>query len=437
MISARRKVDAFAALDKDFDAKGWGAASNVIAEVRAVPTIFPDINRVTKVGGWPTDRVTLIHGPSNDGKTAFLIGLLLSFLMRGHFAALVDAEASTPLLWLQQMMGIYAGSAGFRALYPKSYESTVDMVRAWCETIGEARVKGRIPSDTTGLIAIDSLRKLVPKRLLDKLLKEGAEGDEDAKDHRGKKKAAGGVDGMGGRGAMYKAALNSAWMDELTQLLKQTGTGLVLVGREYENGDAGLNFGAEDYKVGGGKSVIFESHLRARVVREGFVMTEPADGKGAKELVAQRHRVEIHKTKVGGKDERIPQAHFHTKTGTRGVGFDRARDLLEVAEEHGVVQSGGSRYSFGGERFGHGKEKAIDAIDGSPTLFEAIERKLEEELRPANAVPEAEPTGPELEPVAGPAVAGVAPPVGARSGMKAARKAPKRKAVAKKKGARR
>ncbi len=171
----------------------------------------------------------------------------------------------------------------------------------------------------------------------------------------------------------------------------------------------------------------------------------------SKELLAQRHRVELHKTKVGGKDTKIPVAHFHTKTGGRGVGFDRARDLLEVAEEHGVIESGGARYSFGGERFAHGKEKAIDALEQQPQLFQRIEQQLEQELRPPAAVPAPEPTAPSsasaapaphaVDPtqetptlpsqdvVAASSKATAAP---RRPGMKGARKTPKRKAAAKK-----
>src|SRR5512142_1100009 len=235
----RKDVNKFASLGKEFDAIGWPQASSVVKEVRAVPTIFVGLDAVTDVGGWPTDRFTLVHGPSNQGKSAFLLGLLASFIEREHFAAYIDAEGTTPAKWARQLMGKNFESPLFRAMYPTTYEGTVDNVRAWCELVGNLREKGQIDKDTTGLIGLDSIRKLVPKRLLEKLMKEGSEGPEEEEGKR--KKTGGGIDGMGGRAAQYKAALNSAWMDELTLLRRQCGVGLVAIGREYVNGNKSSN----------------------------------------------------------------------------------------------------------------------------------------------------------------------------------------------------
>jgi hypothetical protein len=46
----------------------WKPAQEVLVPVRAVPTIFPSLDIVTRVGGWPIERFSLIHGPSNEGK---------------------------------------------------------------------------------------------------------------------------------------------------------------------------------------------------------------------------------------------------------------------------------------------------------------------------------------------------------------------------------
>ena len=59
--------------------------------MRAVPTIFPQYDRATRVGGHPIERWTTVHGPSNHGKTTFLHGLGASFLQRE--AASANASA--------------------------------------------------------------------------------------------------------------------------------------------------------------------------------------------------------------------------------------------------------------------------------------------------------------------------------------------------------
>ncbi len=386
---SRRKLDAMAkVMGPSFDAAGWAPASKIILEVRAVPTCFVQVDRVTRVHGWPTDRFTLVHGPSNNGKSAFVLGLLRSFLERAHFGALIDAERTTPATWARQMIGSdLLESGAFRALYPTSYEGTVDAVRAWAEAIGDARAKGKIDKDTSGLLVLDSIRKLVPKRLLEKLLKEGSEGDDDARDHRGKKKQAAGVDGMSGRAAMYKAALNSAWMDELAILLPQCGVGMAVIAREYENSDPGLNFGAADFKLGGGKSLFFESSLVVRIMRESFVKEKTAK----EELtVGERHRVEIHKTKVGEKDERIPRAYFHTSNGVSSpTGFDFARDVLELGVEFGTVEQRGSNLYFDGERLGQGEVQAVRRLHEDAHLFARVDGAVRAAMRPipVNVVP--------------------------------------------------
>ena len=136
-------------------------------------------------------RIALIHGPSNHGKTIFSLGLGLSFLEAGHFFAYVDAEYTTPETWLQQLMAEQANNSAFVAMRPKSYEEVVKGVRRVVETVHNAVKAKELPLGTGVFVVVDSIRKLVPKALLEKLLK----GD-------------GGIDGAKGRAAMMKAALN-------------------------------------------------------------------------------------------------------------------------------------------------------------------------------------------------------------------------------------
>ncbi len=392
--ATRKKLKLFEAIGKEFEGKGWAPAAQVLTEVRAVPTCFPQVDRILRVGGWPTDRFTLIHGDSNGGKTAFGLGLLASFLALDHFGAFIDAEGTTPLTWARQLLGSLVDHPAFRMMQPSSYEGTVDAVRAWAETIGNAKAKGQIPVETTGLLLLDSIRKLVPKRLLEKLLKEGSEGsDEEPEDGKRKKKQPAGVDGMGGRAAMYKAALNSAWMDELTLLLRQCGVGMAVIGREYEDSDTGpMNFAGPDYKLGGGKALNFEASARVRIVKAGTV-------KDGERVVGERHRVELHKTKVGVKEEKIPVGYFHTSNGALvPVGFDRARDVLELAEEHGIVEQSGSWYSFCGERLGQGESAAVKRIATSSALLESIEGEVRKYFMPAQEGPENAPAAPRAAP---------------------------------------
>lgn len=370
-IGSTAGVSRFAKLAKEFEAKhGLGQASSVLREVRAVPTIFPQLDQVLGVGGWPTDCFFLIHGESNGGKTEFSLGLILSFLVRDHAALLVDAERTTPISWVRKLMGGHADHPGFTAMYPKSYEQVVDAVRAWAENIGNAKAHGRLDPDTTGICVIDSLRKLTPKKMLDRLMKELAEGGGADEEGGGRKRGARGIDGAGGRAAQIKAALNAQWADELTPLLHDTGTCLGVIAREYEAATDLTNFFAEDFKVSGGKNIYFESSIVARIGNAGAVTDD------AKQTISEKHYVQVRKTKVASKLTKYPRAHFHVASGLlEGVpyGFEGARDLLEIATQIGSVDQSGSQYYVDGENIGAGENRAVQRLTADPELRAKVE----------------------------------------------------------------
>lgn len=329
-------------------------AAQVLSNVRAVPTIFPQIDAATKVGGWPIERISLIHGPSAEGKTGLVLGLGLSFLKMGHFFGLIDAEMTTPMDWVSELYGETALNPGFSALRPTSYEATRDAMKNWAVTIGEARDKGEIPDDTTGILVIDSLKKLVPERMIEKL-------EKDAIDV--------GLDGMSGRAAMYKAALNGQLMDEFVPLAYHAKIALVLIGREMENANAGP--WDQPWKLGGGKSVFFDSSIVARVNRSYY--------KEGDVVAGERHQVRIYKSKVGGKEGKYTDAHFHTSIGTTcPAGFDLASDVLEMAIECKVVgKKGGNHWlEETGEVLGKSEAETLKTLRNNQVMLDDLDTKV-------------------------------------------------------------
>ena len=289
--------------------------------------------------------------------TAVVHGLGLSFLLAGHYYAYVDAEMTTPSDWIERLMGKMVDSPAFVAMRPRTYEETVDAVRSFAETISEARAKGKLPPDTTALIAVDSLRKLVPERLKEKILK-GASGK------------GGSIDGMAGRAAQYKAFLNSAWLDELVPLMAHSNMAMLIVGREAENDDPF----AENWKLTGGKGLEFDSSLIVRVSRDSWV-------KRADDIVGERLRVRIRKTKIAGKDDRVVDCFVHLSNGVMiPEGFDRARDVLEIAIELGVIEQKGAWYSRAdtGEMLGQGESAVVHVLTNAPDMLAEIEQLIDQ-----------------------------------------------------------
>lgn len=367
-------------------AKAWTAfrpASQVLTAVKAVPTIFPGLDWATKVGGLPIERFTLVHGPSGEGKTKLTIGLLLSFLMRKHLACLIDAERTTPITWLKAAMGPYANSDGFFGYRPKTYEATVQYVREMLNTLRKLRDGGKIPNDTSMLIVVDSIRKLVPEDLFKRIMAAGAAANE----------AMGGKSGSGkgtnrnkkpervgrDRGSMIKAQMNSAWMDELIPLLEEAQAGMVCIARETMDPDADqqAKMWGNDYKVGGGSALYYDASLVLRVERQGFVRKARSDDEkaaGVKDVIyGERHRVTVRKSKVSGKEDAMTQWYFHDSNGSLiPVGFDRARDLLELGKKFGMVKVKGSWLMWNGNKW-QGEHKAIQKITANVDLLGRLE----------------------------------------------------------------
>lgn len=262
--------------------------------------------------------------------TALVLGLAGSFIEAGGMADYVDAEQTTPIPWVRTLLGKHADSDRFLARLPENYEECVDSTREIHRTFKAARVAGELPPTASLLTIIDSVRKLNPKGFLEKIAKLGAEGDK------------GSVDGMGGRGAMIKANMNAAWLDELIPLLTSCGTSWLGILRESVKVGATENekkYG-EDYVVQGGNAMIFDAALRLRVQRVGYTKA-PGD---EKKIIGERHRITIKKTKVGGKEDRATVCYFHTSNGTLSPeGFDRPRDVVELALRFGVLEMKGSR----------------------------------------------------------------------------------------------
>jgi recombination protein RecA len=352
----RSRLNALASVAKQF--KAWKPASEVLTKVRAHPTIFPGVDRATGVGGWPVQRVTLVHGPSNHGKTQFVHGLGLSFLQAGNFYAYVDAEYTTPSTWLASLMSGFEMNPAFVAQRPKSMEETVEGVREFATNISKARRDGDIPEDVCGLIVVDSIRKLVPQRLLDKILK-----------------GEGGTDGASGRGMMMKAALNAQWMDELVPLLYHSNLAMVIISRETEAqqepggiklNEPGAGF---DYKVGGGKGLVYESSIVARITRS---WVKEGTGETAR-IVGERHKVSITKTKVSGKQDKVINGFFNTSNGAVSPeGFDLARDVFELALEMKVIEQTGAWFKWQDQKW-QGESKAVLALSKDAALLGTLE----------------------------------------------------------------
>lgn len=340
-------------------------AKEVLSSVRAVPTRFPIFNWGSKVGGLPLERFIVVHGPSSHGKTAFCHGLGESFIRRGHIYNLIDAEYTTPFEWTRSLMGDAADSSRFRAMRPKTYEETVMQTRLLLTNMIQMKKKGTLDKSIGCLIVVDSVRKLIPENILKKL-------SESLK----KEELVGGVDGFSGRAAQIKAAMNAAWLDELVPMLAEAGATMIAIARESENTSTDLF--KTDWKMTGGKALEFDSSLIMRIERDAWIKR---GDKEESEILGERHRITIRKTKVGGKDGKGTIAYFHTANGVDAPeGFDKARDIFYLAKKFNIIKQSGAWYACdlnGQEYRWHGEQKVLETL----REFQNISYMIEEQAR--------------------------------------------------------
>lgn len=370
-VETSGRLAALGALTKELG--DWRPAATVIRRIEAVPTIFPKYDEVVGIGGNPVGRIILVHGPSGDGKSGFCLGLGRSYLERGHIFALADAERTASLEWLKVFANDVVEHPGFIALPVDTYEQVRAQVRLLCDKVAAQRDKGNLPADTTGLIVVDSIRKLVPEQMWKNLTKElgKPDGDDKPKRFRGGSKKAG-LDGFGGRGGQIKAAMNAMWVDELIPLLANTRMSIAIIAREHEEEAEGF-FSQSTIKVGGGDALNYDASLRVRVVRDYEYLGEGPERK----MIGEKHTLEIRKTKMGTKKAAIPRAYFHTSNGAISpVGFDMVADIFEMGRERGLITTSGSFYKFDGATLAAGKHQAMTKLRGSDELRAALEREV-------------------------------------------------------------
>lgn len=350
-----RSVDAIAKA-----MEGFRPAREVLSLVKSVPTCMVQFDHAIRTGGWPIEVVAIGSGPSNHGKTVFALLLARSFLDLGHFVLHVDAERTTPIDWVRTLVGPKADDETyFKAVRPDSYEDAVEMTRRFVTTIKKMRDDEVVPVDTSGVVIVDSLRKLTPKGFF----KAATKTDE--------------ADPMSGRGPMIKAKWNTAWMDELTPLLDSTGTGFFAIAREYENPDADAwsrKMGT-NVKIGGGAGIVYDSSLVVRIERSSWVAEKNEDA--ADTVYGEKHRITIKKTKVGGKDGKVTVCYFHTSNGSLvPAGHDRARDVIDLARRFKIVETSGSWINWGKKKLGQGEHRAVVNLHADPGMLADLEKQV-------------------------------------------------------------
>lgn len=341
--------------------KGWQRAADALDRIEVVSTIFPDFNRATRCGGLPVNRMHTIHGQTHGGKSAFVLGLIKSFLDGGHAAAYVDAEHSTPHEFAEELMGDLRQHPNFFGSRPDTYEDTINSVSEFLKTMAAQR---KDSPQMKCIVVIDSINKLTPQRELQNVLKSG--GKEVSKGHAGR----------------YRAAVNQAWLNHLSPRLKAAGCAMVFIAQEREASDAQPWDVDGGVAIKGGQALSFDASLLIRVsksmpIRDSSTATDTSKG----DIVGFAHKVRIYKSKVSHMDGAFSDCTYHFSNGkVTPPGFDTSRDAVLVGKKLGLVQVSGAWLSWRKRRW-QGEMKGAQWLANNPDRLHELLLEIEQQLQ--------------------------------------------------------
>lgn len=353
--------------NKDNDLPGWASAvlpstkipdisdelavlTNKVGSIRfakkersiIVPSLFLGYNRANRIGGVPTGCITLIHGPSKGGKTAFCLGLCRSFQAQGHFTVYVDAEHTLDEDFVPNC-GVDPNLLEYLA--PETYEETTEKVATIINNFKKGKKDGTINKSRSMIIVVDSMSKLVPKDILETL-----------KD----------VD----RGFPIKALFNAVWLDKLTPIVAANSILFVILAHEKEKLDA-TKF-EEQWRITGGGALIYDSTIQIRIK----ICKKNRVKRGGKSIyVSTIHDGVILKNKKGISHEVFKFVMGRGKGGYP-IGVDPISEIVEEAKLRGIdsplVRKTGGKWFYDNEHLITGDEKFISYLRERPNFVDEL-----------------------------------------------------------------
>ena len=317
-----------AAMDKIEKNFGKGSIMKLgddhVEQVDVIPTGSIALNAALGVGGYPRGRIIEIYGPESSGKTTLAIHAIAEAQKAGGIAAFIDAEHAFDRF--------YAAKLG------------VDVDNLWISQPdnGEQALEiadQLIRSSAIDIIVIDSVAALTPKAEI--------EGD------------------MGDSHVGLQARLMSQALRKLTGVINKSKTCVIFINQLREK--VGVMFGNPE-TTPGGKALKFYASIRIDVRKADAL--KDADG-----LIGNKTKAKVVKNKLAPP---FKTAEFDI---IYGQGVSQEGCLLDIGVEYGVIEKSGAWFSYNGEKFAQGREKARDYLKANPDLKKEIDEKIRAEYK--------------------------------------------------------
>jgi len=274
-------------------------------------------------GGLPKGRVVEIYGPESSGKTTVALHAIAEVQKRGGIAAFVDAEHA--------LDPAYAAALGVDV--QNLLVSQPDYGEAALEIVDSL-----VRSAAVDIIVVDSVAALVPKAEI-----EGEMGDA----HLG-----------------LQARLMSQALRKITGNIGKTGCIVIFLNQLRQK--IGVTYGNPETTTGG-NALKFYASVRLDVRRTQTL-------KRGTEEFGIRVKAKVAKNKVA------PPFRLAEFDIIFGKGISQAGCILDIAEQVGIVKRKGAWYSYQGENLAQGRENALQYLEEHPSLRDAIEQQVRQQL---------------------------------------------------------
>lgn len=288
-------------------------------EVDVIPTGNIAIDVATGIGGVPRGRIIEVFGPESSGKTTLTLHVIAEAQKMGGIAAFIDAEHALDPVYAEKL------GVNLTDLYvsqPDNGEQALDITQQLVE------------SGSVDIIVIDSVAALVPRAEI-----EGEMGDSHVGQH---------------------ARLMSQAMRKLTGIVKKSNTCVIFINQLREK--VGVMFGNPETTTGG-NALKFYASMRIDV-RRGEQLKVGTD------VVGNKAKIKIIKNKLAAPFKACECDMLY------GKGLSQEASVLDLAVLNGYVQKMGSWFSYGEEKIGQGRDKAVDYLRANPELLAELESKL-------------------------------------------------------------
>lgn len=289
--------------------------------IEVLPTGCLTLDIAIGVGGLPRGRIIEIYGPESSGKTTVALHAIAETQKAGGVAAFIDAEHA--------LDPVYAKNLGVNLdeLYvsqPDTGEQALDITASL------------VSSKAVDIIVVDSVAALTPKAEI--------EGD------------------MGDSHVGLQARLMSQALRKLTAITSKSKTCIIFINQLREK--VGVMFGNPEVTAGG-KALKFYASVRIDV-RKADALKEGGEAYG------NHTKAKIVKNKVAPP---FKTAEFDI---IYGKGISNEGCILDLGVDYGFLQKSGAWYSYNGEKFAQGRDKAVEYLANNPEIRDELRAKIME-----------------------------------------------------------